>query len=151
MKEVFKPSTDERPVMIVMGILTLYILIAGFISYFYFMHKISLLTCIIIISVFTIIYTPRFLIIKKLKDKDEIKILDNSILINNKEIPFNLIKNYKTEEKKPAVIFVFSNNLIVYNEATFHLLLADNSQITFKAIGSEKINLLKEFFNEIIL
>lgn len=149
MREVFKPSTDERPSMIIMGIISLFVLVFGFIIYLYFLHRISLIVTIISILIFVLIYFPRFLIIKKLLNKDDIKISDNSININGQEIEFSNIVDFKVEEKKPSVIFVFSNNLIVYKEAKFRLRL-NNGEKTFVAIGSEKITLLKEFLGEII-
>lgn len=149
MREVFKPSTDERPVMIILGIVILYALVAGFVIYLYFLHRISSVACLVSLGVITLIYLPRFLIIKKLCKKDGIKILDNSIIINGKEIEFSSIKKYAIEERKPAVVFVLNNNLIVYKEAKFHL-LSEDEQVSFIAIGSEKIQLLKEFLNEII-
>ena len=74
MNNKFKPNTDERPIMIIIGIITLYILIAGFISYLYCLHRIQFIPAIISIGIFTAIYLPRLLIINKLKNKDSIKI-----------------------------------------------------------------------------
>ena len=117
----FKPTTDERPVLIIIGILTLYLLIAFFISYFYFLGKISLTTTILSIIILTIIYLPRLLIIKKLINKDNIKILDDGIKINNQVICFSQINDFRVEEKKPSVVFCFNNSLIIFQEAKFHL------------------------------
>lgn len=149
MRENFKPGTDERPLMIVFGIVVLYFLVVLFFVYLYLLHRISLSVCFGVVAVFSLIYLPRFIIIKKIIKKDDIKILDNSILINGAQIGFQQIKDYRVEGKKPVVVFVISNNLIVFNEAKFHLLL-DNKQVSFSAIGAEKIKLLKEFLNEII-
>ena len=149
MKEKFKPVTDESPMMIVSGILVFYVLIAGFIFYLYLLHRITLLPCIITILIFTGIYFPRFLIIHKLKNKDEIKILDDSILINGCRIPFAEIKDFRTEDKKPQVVFFMNNKMVVFSQSKFYLRLA-YGQIEFNAIGTEKIKLLKEFLNNII-
>lgn len=149
MKEKFKPVTDESPMMIVSGILVFYVLIAGFIFYLYLLHRITLLPCIITVLIFTGIYFPRFLIINKLKNKDDIKILDDSILINGCRIPFAEIKDFRTEDKKPQVVFFMNNKMVVFAQSKFYLRLA-SGQVEFNAIGTEKIKLLKEFLNNII-
>ena len=149
MKEKFKPVTDESPMMIVSGILVFYVLIAGFIFYLYLLHRITLLPCIITVLIFTGIYFPRFLIINKLKNKDDIKILDDSILINGCRIPFAEIKDFRTEDKKPQVVFFMNNKMVVFAQSKFYLRVA-YGQIEFSAIGTEKIKLLKEFLNNII-
>lgn len=149
MKEIFKPTTDERPIMIVMGILALYLLVVGFILYLFFLHRITLLPTIIGVITFTLIYLPRLLIIKKLAHKDIIKIVDNGININNQLIPFSQIQDFRVEEKKPAVVFFMNNSMVCYYEAKFHLKL-NNGQISFSAIGSEKIQLLKEFLTQLL-
>ncbi len=149
MRENFKPNTDERPSMIILGIIVLFVLVVVFFVYLYLLNRISLSVSLGVVLVFSLIYLPRLIIIRKLLKKDEIKILGNSICINGAEIDFQRIKDYKVEGKKPVVVFVISNNLIVFNEAKFHLLL-DNRQVSFSVIGAEKIKLLKEFLNEII-
>ena len=149
MKKIFKPTTDERPIMIVMGILALYLLIVGFILYLFFLHRITLLPTIIGVITCTLIYLPRLLIIKKLAHKDIIKIVDNGININNQLIPFSQIQDFRVEEKKPAVVFFMNNSMVCYYEAKFHLKL-NNGQISFSAIGSEKIQLLKEFLTQLL-
>ena len=149
MKKIFKPTTDERPIMIVMGILALYLLIVGFILYLFFLHRITLLPTIIGVITCTLIYLPRLLIIKKLAHKDIIKIVDNGININNQLIPFSQIQDFRVEEKKPAVVFFMNNSMVCYYEAKFHLKL-NNGQISFSAIGSEEIQLLKEFLTQLL-
>lgn len=148
MKEKFKPVTDESPMMIVSGILVFYVLIAGFI-FIFICYIDTLLPCIITVLIFTGIYFPRFLIINKLKNKDDIKILDDSILINGCRIPFAEIKDFRTEDKKPQVVFFMNNKMVVFAQSKFYLRLA-YGQIEFNAIGTEKIKLLKEFLNNII-
>ena len=81
MKECFKPNTDERPIMIIFGVLGFYFLIAGFLLYLFALHRISITTMIISVIVFTIIYIPRFLIIKKIHNKDEIKMFKITLSI----------------------------------------------------------------------
>lgn len=149
MREIFKPSTDERPIMIVMGILALYLLVVGFILYLFFLHRITIIPTIISTMIFTLIYLPRLLIIKKLAHKDIIKIVDNGININNQLIIFSQILDFRVEEKKPAVVFFMNNSMVCYYEAKFHLKL-NNGQISFSAIGSEKIQLLKEFLTQLL-
>lgn len=149
MKDKFKPTTEERPIMIILGIIVFYVLIAGFIFYLYLLHRITLLPCIIAILIFTGIYFPRFLIINKLKNKDEIKILDDSILINNCTIPFFEIKDFRTEDKKPQVVFFMSNKMVVFAQSKFYLRLA-SGQVEFNVIGTEKIKLLKEFLTQLL-
>ena len=149
MKEIFKPTTDERPIMIVMGILALYLLVVGFILYLFFLHRITLIPTIFNVILFTLIYLPRLIIIKKLAYKDIIKIVDNGININNQLIPFSQIKDFRVEEKKPAVVFFMNNSMVCYYEAKFYLKL-NNGQVSFSAIGSEKIQLLKEFLSRLL-
>lgn len=149
MKEYLKANIDENPNMIIMGIFCLYLLIAGFIAYLYFLHRITLLPSIISIIIFSIIYIPRFLIIKKLKNKDKIEIIDDYIMINGIGINFDDITDFKVQEFKPQVVFFLNNKMIVFNEAKFHLKLT-KEQISFTVIGSEKINLLKEFLSKVI-
>lgn len=149
MKEYLKANIDENPNMIIMGILCLYLLIAGFIAYLYFLHRITLLPSIISIVIFSVIYIPRFLIIKKLKYKDKIEIIDDYIMINGIGISFEDIKDFKVQEFKPQVVFFLNNKMIVFNEAKFHLKLT-KEQISFTVIGAEKITLLKEFLSKVI-
>ena len=149
MKEIFKPTIDERPITIVVGISTLFLLIVGFILYLFFLHRITLTITIISIIIFTLIYFPRLLIIKKLANKDIIKIIDNGININNQLITFAQIQDFKVDEKKPAVVFFMNNSMVCYYEAKFHLKL-NNGTISFFAIGSEKIALLKEFLSQLL-
>lgn len=149
MKEYLKANIDENPNMIIMGIFCFYLLIAGFIAYLYFLHRITLFPTIISIIIFSIIYIPRFLIIKKLKYKDKIEIIDDYIMINGIDINFDDIKDFKVQEFKPQVVFFLNNKMIVFNEAKFHLKLT-KEQISFTVIGAEKINLLKEFLSKVI-
>lgn len=149
MKDYLKANIDENPNMIIIGILCLYLLITGFIAYLYFLHRITLLATIISIVIFSIIYIPRFLIIKKLKNKDKIEIIDEYIMINGIGINFLDIKDFKVQEFKPQVVFFLNNKMIVFNEAKFHLKLT-KEQISFMVIGSKKIELLNEFLSKII-
>ena len=142
-------NIDESQNMIVLGILSFYLLVAVFIIYLFVLHRISQPAAIISLIVFTLIYIPRFLILKKLKNKDNIKILDTSIKINNTEINFSDIENYRVEEKKPVVVFFMYSKMVIFQEAIFYLKLPDG-QISFMAIESKKISLLKEFFNELL-
>lgn len=148
MKEFLKPNTDEKPAMIILGILAVYILICGFIFYLYFIHRISIMTALVSAFIYTLVYIPRFLIIKKLNCKDKIEILEDCMMINGVGIYFYDIKNFKVDEKKTQVIFFINNKMIIFQEAIFHLKL-QTEEITFKAIGSEKIHLLKNFLNNI--
>ena len=75
--------------------------------------------------------------------------MDESIIINNHNINFSEIEAYRVEEKKPQVVFFMSSKMIIYQEATFYLKLS-GGQISFTAIGSEKISLLKSFFDELL-
>ncbi len=148
MKETLKPTTDERPAMIITGILSFYILIAGFSVYLYILHRLNLPATIIILLTTTIIYIPRFLIINKLQHKDEIKILDNCILINGISVAFTNIIDFKIEDKKPKVVFFMNNRMVIFKETIFHLKLT-NGQLSFTIIGTEKSNLLKDFLTNI--
>lgn len=144
MKEILKANIDERPSMIIIGIIALFVIIDGFIWYLFFLHRISLLATVISSIVLILIYIPRFLIIKKLQKKDEIKIIDDFILINGVGINFEDIIDFRVHEKKPQVIFFINNKMIVFKECTFRLKLK-TEELSFNVIGSEKIKLLKEF------
>ncbi len=150
MKERFKPNTDERPFMIVAGILFFYALVAGFVVYLYMLNRLNLFVSFGIIFVFTVIYFPRFLIIHKLNKKDKIEILDDCIMINGVGIYFSDIKAFQVQEKKPQVVFFMNNSMVVFNEARFYLKL-QTEEVSFIAIGGEKIKLLKEFFQQIMV
>ncbi len=147
MKEFLKSEIDERPVMIVLGILVFYILIVGFLGYFYFLHRINLSWTVGLAFVFSLIYLPRFLILKDLLKKDVIQILDDCILINGVGVYFLDILGFRVEECKPQVVFFMNNKMIVYKKAKFYLRL-QSEEVSFIAIGGEKISLLKQFFSE---
>lgn len=144
MKEILKANIDERPSMIIVGVISLFAIIGGFIWYLFFLHRISLLVTIMSSIILILIYFPRFLIIKKLKTKDEIKIIDDFILVNGVGINFDDIIDFRVQEKKPQVIFFINNKMIVFKECTFRLKLK-TKELSFNVIGSEKIKLLKEF------
>jgi hypothetical protein len=141
-----KPSTDESPEMIIVGIVLLYILVVGFVLYLFFLHRISIIPTSLVSIIFTILYVPRFKIINKLRKKDDIKVNDTGIYINNKFIAFNEILDYKIIDKNPVAIFFISNKMIVFNEAEMHI-KTRNEEISFTIIGGEKIRLLKDFFH----
>lgn len=149
MEVKFRPTTNEEPSMIILGIIIFYVLIVGFVLYLFFLHRISLIPTIISILLFSLIYLPRLLIIKKIIKKDIIKIVETGININNKLTYFEQIQDFKVEEKKPAVVFFMNNSMVVYAEAKFHL-KTNHGQLSFTAIGTEKIQLLKEFFNQLL-
>ncbi len=149
MSKILKPETEERPIMILCGIMTLYLLIIGFIIYLFLLHRLNLSVAVISGTIFTGIYIPRFLILNKKKKKDDVKIIDEYLMINNNGIHLSEIEDYRVKEPKPQVIFFINNKMIVYQEAEFHL-KTQNGQISFKIIGTEKINLLKEFLDNII-
>lgn len=147
----FTPSTDEREGMIIFGIIIFYVLLVSFIVFLKVMGRISITAVCVSLLVVTIIYIPRLLIIKKLKQKDIIKISDNSIIVNDQEIDFDDIEGYKVVEGKPQVVFAISNNLVVYKDARFILKLKSVPEpFIFTAVGSEKTQLLKEFFDSIL-
>ena len=58
---------------------------------------------------------------------------------------FDQIKDFRIQKKKPQVVFFMNNSMVVFQEAEFHILLNNNYQVDFTAIGTEKINLLTEF------
>ena len=133
-------NTEERPQMIILGVLTLYFLICGFILYLYFLHRITFLVTLVVCILFTIIYTPQFLILKKIKTKDKIKIVDDFLLINGEGIAFADIVNFRVEECKPKVVF---------KEAIFHIKTRFD-EFHFNVIGTEKIELLKQYLQNIV-
>lgn len=149
MKNLSKVNTEERPQMIILGVLTLYFLICGFILYLNLLHRIVLSTTLISCGIFTILYLPQFLILKKLKNKDKIKIIDNFLLINGIGIAFADIVDFKVSEHKPKVIFFFNNRMIVFKEAIFHI-RTNVEEFHFNVIGTEKIQLLKQYLENTI-
>lgn len=142
-------NTEERPQMIILGVLTLYFLICGFIFYLYFLHRITFLVTLVVCILFTIIYTPQFLILKKIKTKDKIKIVDDFLLINGEGIAFADIVNFRVEECKPKVVFFFNNRMVVFKEAIFHIKTRFD-EFHFNVIGTEKIELLKQYLQNIV-
>lgn len=149
MKEFLKSNIDERPSMIILGILSLYFLITGFIIYLYFLDRIPTIPAVISILAISTIYIPRFLIIKKLNNKDKIEIIDNYIMINDVGINFDDISDFQVKEEKPQVVFFINNKMIVFKEATFYLRL-EKEQISFSVIGTEKIRLLNELLHKVV-
>ncbi len=149
MKNLSKVNTEERPQMIILGVLTLYFLICGFILYLNLLHRIVLSTTLISCGIFTILYLPQFLILKKLKNKDKIKIIDNFLLINGIGIAFADIVDFKVSEHKPKVVFFFNNRMIVFKEAIFHI-RTNVEEFHFNVIGTEKIQLLKQYLENTI-
>jgi len=147
--EKFKPNTDERPAMIIFGIVALYCLVTSFAVYLFLLHRISVITLILSVVFFTLIYLPRLLIILKLKNKDKIQITDSSVDINGQSYEFCSIIDFKCDKKSPNIVFVFNNNLIVYQEAHF-LLKCRHGFVNFVVIGSEKIRLMNEFFTQLL-
>ena len=110
------------------------------------MHKISILTTMVATFLFIIIYIPRFLIINKLKNMDNVKIIEEYIMINNYGIPVSEIEKYLVKESKPQMIFFISNKMIIFKEAVF--MIKTSTEIkSFKVVGTEKIRLLKEFLS----
>ena len=142
-------NTEERPQMIILGVLTLYFLICGFILYLYFLHRITFLVTLVVCILFTIIYTPQFLILKKIKTKDKIKIVDDFLLINGEGIAFADIVNFRVEECKPKVVFFFNNQMVVFKEAIFHIKTRFD-EFHFNVIGTEKIELLKQYLQNVV-
>ena len=149
MKNLSKVNTEERPQMIILGVLTLYFLICGFILYLNLLHRIVLSTTLISCGIFTILYLPQFLILKKLKNKDKIKIIDNFLLINGIGIAFADIVDFKVSEHKSKVVFFFNNRMIVFKEAIFHI-RTNVEEFHFNVIGTEKIQLLKQYLENTI-
>ncbi len=144
MKEKFKPNIDERPIMIVIGVLGFYLVVEFFAIYLFFLHRINITTMIISTIVFMLVYLPRFLILYKLKNKDKIQIIDDFIMINNVGVALADIKDFRVEAEKPQVVFFINNKMIVFQQAKFYLKL-QNGTTTFTVIGGEKIKLLEEF------
>ena len=149
MKNLSKVNTEERPSMIIFGVLALYLLICGFIFYLYLLHRINIFVTFVVCVIFTIIYLPQFLVLKKLKTKDKIKIIDDFLLINGEGIALSDIVDFRVEEFKPKVIFFFNNRMIIFKEAIFHL-RTKFEEFHFNVIGTEKIELLKEYLYNII-
>lgn len=142
-------NAEENSTLIILGVLGFYFLVVFFIAYMFLLHRFSVLTTVLSLVIFSGIYFPRFLIIKKILKKDIIKILDNSIIINGQNVGFADVLDYRVDEKKPKVVFFISSKMVVFNEAVFYLKL-QNKIVSFTAIGSEKIGLLKSFFDELL-
>jgi hypothetical protein len=146
MKEFTKPTTEETPAFITLGIIFLYILIAGFILYLYFLNRISLNMTIITSILFSIIYIPRFYIIKKLYTQTNLKAEENGLWINEKFINFQTLEDFKIIKKKPIIVFFLNNKMIVFQEATIHIKTTTDNY-SFNVIGTKKIQLLNKFLN----
>lgn len=142
-------NAEENSTLIILGVLGFYFLVVLFIAYMFLLHRFSVLTTVLSLFIFSGIYFPRFWIIKKILKKDIIKILDNSIIINGQNVEFAQLLDYRVEKKKPKVVFFISSKMVVFNEAVFYLKL-QNKTVSFTAIGSEKISLLKSFFDELL-
>lgn len=142
-------NAEENSTLIILGVLGFYFLVVFFIAYMFLLHRFSVLTMVLSLFIFSGIYFPRFWIIKKILKKDIIKILDNSIIINGQNVEFAQLLDYRVEKKKPKVVFFISSKMVVFNEAVFYLKL-QNKTVSFTAIGSEKISLLKSFFDELL-
>ncbi len=142
-------NAEENQTLIILGVLGFYFLVVFFILYMFLLHRFSLLTSVLSVVVFSGIYFPRFWIIKKVLKKDVIKVFDNSIYVNGQNVDFTEILDYRVEDKKPQVVFFAASKMVVFNESVFYLKLKDKT-ISFTAIGSEKISLLKSFFNELL-
>ena len=84
-----------------------------------------------------------------LKNKDKIKIIDNFLLINGIGIAFADIVDFKVSEHKPKVVFFFNNRMIVFKEAIFHI-RTNVEEFHFNVIGTEKIQLLKQYLENTI-
>lgn len=149
MKNLSKVNTEERPLMIILGVLTLYFLICGFVLYLYLLHRITILPTVITCVVFTVIYCPQFLLLQKLKTKDKIKIVDDFLLINEEGLALTDIVDFRIEEFKPRVIFFFNNRMIIFKEAIFHV-RTKFEEVHFNIIGTEKIELLKQYLQNLI-
>lgn len=142
-------NAEENQTLIILGVLGFYFLVVFFILYMFLLHRFSLLTTVLSVVVFSGIYFPRFWIIKKVLKKDVIKVFDNSIYVNGQNVEFSEILDYRVEYKKPQVVFFVASKMVVFNESVFYLKLKDKT-ISFTAIGSEKISLLKSFFDELL-
>ena len=112
----FTPSTDEREGMIILGIIIFYVLLVGFVIFLWVLGRMSQTVMLCVAGVITLIHLPRFLIINKIHKKDRIRISESSIFVNDKEISFNEIEDYRVWEGKPQVVFALSNNLVVYKD-----------------------------------
>ncbi len=146
MKEI---QTEERPTIIICAVLCVYALLTSFAAYFYLLHRISLSAFIFLFIVITLVYLPRFAIIYKLKKPDEVKIIENYIMINGCGIDINDIVHFGINKAKPKVIFFMNNRMVVFNEAKF-CIRTGCEEIEFCVFGEEKINLLKNYLTQII-
>lgn len=146
---MMQPYKDERPFMIVCGVIFVYILIAGFFVSLYLLHRLSPTILIILLLLWTIIYIPRLRIIYEIKNSDKLKVSTDCFIINGSEIKFSGIKNFGVREHKPQIVFFINNRMYIYQKADFCL---DTTQgkIEFTIIGSEKIALVQEFLKKIL-
>jgi len=145
----FKNQIENKK-LIIASILVFYFIVVLFIVFLYMLHRLTPVTTAVVIILFSGIYCPQFLIIKKVINGDKITILDDAVKINGQIVGFDTIKDYRIEEKNPRVVFVINAQTVVYYEGIFHLKLTDGTGISFSVTGSEKIALLKKFFNELL-
>lgn len=148
-KENFQPQKDERPIMIISGIWSLYFILVGFCFYLLFLHRISIFTAIISTVIVTLFHIKRFAILNKIKNVQKIQINNSSISIDNKEIKFSDITDFRTKSYKPHVIFFLNNRMIIFQQTDF-LLKTKFQEIHFSVIGSEKAELIKDLLSKII-
>ncbi len=146
---MLKPNKVEQPFMIIFGITILYLVIAVFVAYLFFLHRVSLNIAISIMVVFTLIYIPRFWIIKEILKADKLKVVEDFFMINGVGVNFSDIKNFGVREYKPQVVFFLNNKMVVFQKADF-CLETPHEKVEFTLIGSEKIKLMKEFLRRVI-
>lgn len=147
-KDYLQPQKDERPVMIITGIWTLYIILICFLAYLCFLHRISVAAAIIGCIVVTLLHIPRFLMLKKLKLSPQVKVNDDNMTINSEVINFWEIKNFASREYKPHIIFFLNNRMVIFQQTDFIINTA-SGDFSFTIIGSEKANLLKDLLTKI--
>lgn len=146
-----KPRTDEREGVIVLGVIIFYLLLVGFVLFLGILGRITYLWAGVVSVILTLLYIPRFNIIRKIRKKDGVKVLEDSILVNGEEIELARVLEYRILRKKQSVVFVMNNNLVVYSETIFGLRLRDSDRfVEFMVIGREKAELLQEFFDRVL-
>lgn len=145
----FKNPIEDKK-LIIAGILVFYFIVVLFVALLYMLHRLTPVTAAAAVALFSGVYCPQFLIIKKIINGDKITILDDALKINEQIVGFNTIEDYRIEEKNPRVVFVINAQTVVFYEGIFHLKLTDGTGISFSVTGSEKIALLKKFFDELL-
>ena len=142
-------SIEDSQNYVVFSIIILYLLLEGFILYFFCLHKIGFVLCAFLSIVLFLFYIPRFLIIKRIAGKVDIKIIENFLVVDGIGYSFEDLIDYKIEAKKPVLIFFLNGKMVVFNEYIFHVRFRSTS-LSFNIFTKQKADLLITYFDNVL-